>query len=398
MSAVNGAAARPAASAPRVTALSVHADFRCAHSGACCASGWTIPIEHQRQRTIEEASADGRFTAPLVVEGSPFLAGEAELPDGCTSVLATDAGGCCAFYDRASGLCAVQRDLGHDTLPSACQHFPRVCLIDDRGVSMTLSHYCPTAAGMLFDAHGPLTIVENPGLADQDVQWEGLDVRGDWPPLLQPGRLMDLDAYDAWERFAVGVFSRDDVGPEEALALLGDAAERVRTWTPLATGESLTDRVRRESITALAARLPFRDAGSVPGPEEWLADHDLVRSSLEPGLEALPPPDNLARIDRRWVGEAWSAFALPLRRYLATKVFASWLAYQGHGLRTIVRGARLALSVVRVEAARACTEAGRTLDRELLIEAIRVADLLLLHLASRRELARRLSAEAGEAR
>ena len=79
-------------------------------------------------------------------------------------------------------------------------------------------------------------------------------------------------------------------------------------------------------------------------------------------------------------------------------MFASWWAYQGHGLRTIVRGARLALSVVRVEAARACAEAGRTLDRELLIEAIRSADLLLLHLASRRELARRLSAEAGEAR
>ena len=84
-------------------------------------------------------------------------------------------------------------------------------------------------------------------------------------------------------------------------------------------------------------------------------------------------------------------FRRPVSRYLAAKGFASWLAYQGHGVRTVVFSLAAALAVLKVEAARQSARVGRALDRDLLLEASRAADLLLVHLASREDLARRLT-------
>jgi hypothetical protein len=55
-----------------------------------------------------------------------------------------------------------------------------------------------------------------------------------------------------------------------------------------------------------------------------------------------------------------------------------------------VLGLRVALGVLRAEAARGCAEAGRALDAAQLKEAVRRADLLLVHLADPEALARRL--------
>jgi hypothetical protein len=57
----------------------------------------------------------------------------------------------------------------------------------------------------------------------------------------------------------------------------------------------------------------------------------------------------------------------------------------------VVRSLEVALAVVRVEAARLCATAERPLDEPLLIEAMRAADLLLVHLADPKTLAARLS-------
>jgi hypothetical protein len=56
-----------------------------------------------------------------------------------------------------------------------------------------------------------------------------------------------------------------------------------------------------------------------------------------------------------------------------------------------VLGLRAALGVLRAEAARGGADAGRALDPGLLKEAIRRADLLLVHLADPEALARDLS-------
>jgi hypothetical protein len=117
-----------------------------------------------------------------------------------------------------------------------------------------------------------------------------------------------------------------------------------------------------------------------------------------PDRALLPPaPESLDEADGRWVAPPWPTLARPIRRWLAAKAFASWLALQGEGLRTTVLGLRLALGVLRAEAARGCADAARALDPERLREAVRRADLLLVHLADPEALARRLSRhETGE--
>jgi hypothetical protein len=90
----------------------------------------------------------------------------------------------------------------------------------------------------------------------------------------------------------------------------------------------------------------------------------------------------------------------PVGHWLAAKAFASWLALQGEGLRTSIRGLRVAYSVLRAEAARGVAEAGgAALDAERLKQAIRRSELLLVHLADAEALARELSrCEAGSER
>ena len=102
-------------------------------------------------------------------------------------------------------------------------------------------------------------------------------------------------------------------------------------------------------------------------------------------------PEGLGDADDRWVEPAWSSLGRPIRRWLAAKAFASWLALQGEGLRTAVLGLRVSLGVLRAEATRGCAEARLSLDADLLKEAFRRADLLLVHLADPEALARRLS-------
>ena len=79
-------------------------------------------------------------------------------------------------------------------------HFPYVCLIDQRGVHVTLSHYCPTAASLLFAHEGPIEIVEGPSPVPGLEIPEGLDARESLPPLREPNRLMSFDEFSNWER------------------------------------------------------------------------------------------------------------------------------------------------------------------------------------------------------
>ena len=74
--------------------------------------------------------------------------------DNGLTVMALAEGGACVSFERGMGgatsQCAIHRVLGHDALPSACRHFPRAAVTDDLGTFVTLSHFCPTAASMLF--------------------------------------------------------------------------------------------------------------------------------------------------------------------------------------------------------------------------------------------------------
>jgi len=330
----------------RVFALSVHADYACRHSGACCTAGWNIPVE-------------GRVRDLIGVDW-----------------LAPDDSGACPQYDRSSRLCRIHRDHGESMLPESCFQFPRRTLVDARGTFVTLSHFCPTAAAMLADAAGPLTIVADPQAFPPGRSYDGLDGRNEWPPLLRPDVLFDAVSYEAWEEFLVGALSGSSAGVTGALDTLASTAERVRAWTP--QHGPLLEWTRASVSAGATAPVPaFYDRYRSPGA--W----EIAARAVPQGLQAPPPPDDVAATDETLVAPHWEQASPIMMRYIASKAFASWTAYQGRGIRTQIAELFLAASVFRVECARACRNAGVPLDRDRTIDALRASDWLLMHLVDR---------------
>ena len=357
-------------------ALSIHSDYRCRHSGACCSADWDVPVELPVYRSLRDALAATRLQPAAGSVSDPFIV-EPDLPDGAAAMLERDARGDCVFFERGTRLCVVHRDLGESALPSTCRHFPRIAVRDGRGTFITLSHFCPTAAAMLFRTDVPIVIVEQPA-AFPPADYEGLAVgEEDLPPLLTPRMLMDPAAYSAWERHMVARCASDG-SPEAVLATLARDARLLRQWKP---GDV--------TLAVAVARLPTDVVDASPHAElsSSLAFHEQVMAAVPEDLKPEPDESGLDLAYRSAVRPVWEEFHAPLNRYLAAKAFASWTAYQGRGVATIVCGLEAALAVVRVEAARQCRDAGRMLDNELLLEAFRRADFALNHLAVGEELA-----------
>jgi len=364
----------------RVFSLSIHADYRCHQSGACCTADWDVPVEVPLYRSLDEALSLGRITPyGIPDEGGPPLVVEQDLPDDAAAMVARTATGDCVFYHRHSGLCVIHRDLGEPMLPSTCRHFPRLAVRDARGTFISLTHYCPTAAAALFRADVPIEIVESPPAFPQ-AEYDGLIVKADeWPPLLHPGMLTDLGGYAAWERHMVSRCADAALTPEGVIATLERDARLVRAVKP-ADGES---------ISLVIERLPS-DGVSAPIPDTLdvsLSRHEEVMAAVPDEWKPHADEHDLADVFQRDVRPHWQEWHAPLKRYLAAKAFASWTAYQGRGLLTIVRGLDAALALVRVEAARQCRDAKRPLDEALMREAFRYADYALNHLASGDDLA-----------
>ncbi len=360
-----------------IRVLSIHADYGCRNTGVCCSSGWDVPVEPHVEDGLREALDDGALRAPGGSD-TPFRA-VAGLPHGARVVFRADARGRCVFLEAGPRpLCAVHRHLGFDHLASACRDFPRIVTLGPLGVSITLSHYCPTAASLLFREDRPLAIESDPPAFPSSWPYEGLDARGSVPPLLRPGVLMGWEAHSRWEAHTVATLAREDLSPDEALALLALQAEAVRGWGP-EDGDF-------DVHLGRCLETPRRADAAAVRPGECARAWRMVAECVPPG-HPLPPPvrDDL-------VDEGWAALVAPVRRWLAARAFASWLALQGEGLRTTVLGLRLSLSVLRAEAARG---AGRERGPDGLREAIRRADLLLIHLANPEALARRLGRAEG---
>jgi hypothetical protein len=361
-----------------VRCLSIHADYACRHSGACCRAGWRIPVGQATGRTLRDAIAS---------QCLPAGAGACE-SDGQLTVLALKHDGTCTAFEPAHDgrphLCAIHRALGHESLPTACRMFPRVSLTDTRGRFVTLSHFCPTAAHLLFRTDIPLAIVEVSAGSRMAADHEGFDAREALPPLLRPGLLMDVESYGLWEAHAIEVLADDSRSPESALSRLAGEVESLRAWTPGAG--TLARQVA--AIGGIPCNSGLRYMEAAAGIEEVL---ESVPGELRPA--ALPV--NAAAIDQGLVGPGWVSFGRPLRYYLAARLLGAWVAYQGRGLRTVMRYLAVALAAVRHEAIKVCAADEGPLDRERLVEAIRAADDLLVHRADSLALARRLSSVEG---
>jgi hypothetical protein len=367
---------------PAVFALSTHLPYACRHSGDCCEQGWDIPIDEGRAAALGTAIREGRLVpaglaGPRSTETSWMIPATA-LPGGEVGVLGRTLAGACVFRDLEGRRCAIQRACGHQSLPIACQQFPRLVLADDRGLHVTLSHACPTAAALLVDATSPPAIVEAAfrcpvsGIADI-----GLDARGHWPPLLRPGVLMSLDAWTNWERFAIATLGGADT-PQLSLARLRRAAERLARWRP-------RDGAMEQFVRACCDA--ERSEPLASEPRTWEASlacwRDVWRAVPAGRAEADAAPDHWPSSES--LGETLAEHSGPLGRYLAARAFAAWMAYQGHGVRSWVAALRATLGVVIVELVRT---AGRRPSRENLILAFGRADRLLVHLAEPDALAR----------
>jgi Fe-S-cluster containining protein len=288
------------------TCLSFHAAYRCRHSGACCRAGWSIPFDGDERQSVQALRlAQGSFT-----------------PDGTA---ARHSDGTCSFLVPGSGLCAIHHAGDHMTLPLSCRMFPRVVLHDGRGTMISLSHFCPTAAALLFesgDSWPPAGIVEAPGALTGVGPLDGLDAREAWPPLLRPGVMMDLESYAAWERLGVELLTREGIAPAVSLDVLSSATTRITRWSP--AGDTPLLHVVRDSFGMLA---PPTDV-------------------LEPEQQAL-------------------------KRWLAARLFGNWIAYQGDGLRAIVDYLRNCVAVFT----------GQLEHHGSAFEAVRRSDLQIVHRA-----------------
>ncbi len=161
---------------PRVKCywLNFHLPYACRHSGLCCTSGWPIPVEHARVAAIEEHIA--RDVIPLQIphgvragNAAPWLVTAANMPEDVAGTLALRDNAHCAFFGAGRPGCAI-----HGIKPASCTHFPLVCLFDQRGVHVTLSHYCPTSTALLFEHSGPIAICEGPSPLPDVNLLEGL--------------------------------------------------------------------------------------------------------------------------------------------------------------------------------------------------------------------------------
>jgi len=135
--------------------------------------------------------------------------------------------------------------------------------------------------------------------------------------------------------------------------------EALSAWERGQISRATIDELQDEDVTL------FHQARSaVPAPWSWPE-----------------PPEHLSEIWWSQVAPAWAHFDEALANYAAAKLFASWSLYLGDGVEAAAHSARIASAVLRIESARQCALFHRPLDRELMIEAFRQSDLLLVHYA-----------------
>jgi hypothetical protein len=98
------------------------------------------------------------------------------------------------------------------------------------------------------------------------------------------------------------------------------------------------------------------------------------------------PPVLHPGADTAWrevVAPRWADYAEAVKRFVASKGFGSWTAYQGRGARTLLADMAVSLRVLEAEAASLCAQRECPLNDAIVRDAIRAADWLLVHLVER---------------
>ena len=330
-----------------------------------------IPVEAPLHQSLERAIEWGQLRLDDHAGGERLFEPADDLPGAEPFVLGRRADGACLFFEPSRGnLCGIQRQIDHAHLPSACRHFPRVVAIDPRGVFVTMSHVCPTAAGLLFVEGSAAVTTSGPAIDGHGV-WEGLDARDALPPQLSEQVLWDWDGWDQWERGAVLLLADGSRTPESALDLLAAAVARTEAWRP---EHGSLQEVVREAFEA-GAGVPVDLSDTRLGALCTMVWHST------PTLPAGSPQDQTFDVD------GWERWAPVIRRFLAARAYANWVGYYGLRLTTWYLSIVAAYAVLRGAASNEVRRVGRPLDQGMLVAALGRADELLVHKSSARDLA-----------
>lgn len=318
-------------------------------------------------------------------------------PNGPDPLVARRPDGTCIFFNRdGRRLCIIHGVAGESALPSACRHFPREVLQDPRGTFISLSHFCPTAAGLLLDSNpaDALAVVEAAPPLRIEGPIEGMDALAALPPLLRPGVLADYEGYDAWERACLTTLACPGTTYRRAIGRIASATDDIREWQP--GGECMADRVGRtfrahsEDAPAAGGFRVHAEEAPLTASAPWF---HLVAARHFPASVA--PVPEFSEIWRTLVEPSLAPFDHAVRNYLAARIFGNWVSYQGRGWRTIVAWVCTALGVLENELARRCQRSGQPLTRDDFTAAVGAADLLLLHTVDSEDLARHFGPAEG---
>ncbi|NJK88576.1 MAG: hypothetical protein HC923_03695 [Myxococcales bacterium] len=388
-----------------VRCLTLHADYVCGRSGVCCSTEWRISVGPEDMVRVEGALQDGRLPEAELRGKALDEIFRPDVRHPGLRIVDVSSGGC-HFHGGSS--CRIHDTAGEAALPDVCRIFPRLAVQHPRGTSVTLSHFCPTAAELLFredKSDKDLLAVQRPGRSFSGKrELRGLDAREHLPPLLSPNRPMSWTAFEKWQSMALMHVASATRGPEAALSSLCDHTEELRR------AASIDDALRRMK-DRLASPEPVKvpkELGTFLRVFAWITEllerrtqkSSFTRTSLEPFVRRYydsPGGPTRMRDDAVAAQDSLQRLSSPLRRYVAARLFASYHSYQGHGLRTSLLAVTLAHALVRTIFASDLRARGAEVpDRELLKTAFRVTDCLFLHDWSQAELARRLSAVESE--
>jgi Fe-S-cluster containining protein len=386
-----------------VYSLGFHAGFLCRQSGMCCHAGTSsIQVEAAEREGIIAALNDGRLSYPPGLGEADDLFQQAEPPAGQApgqadatdppSFLRAGESSYCVFLDPERGNdCRIHAQQGPEMLPMVCQTYPRNSSRAGAGTQVSLSLGCPTAVAMLFEDSGPIEVVADPaGLGHETLMTQVISELP--PPKLTPGMRLARDSYHEWELRCVEILSGDKLTPELALLAIASTLEQARVQQG---GEAIDSTfmkalvqagTERHRLSALRGRIPSGRAqtlqhvrtvlGFEEHPDGGVREMQGLLKSRYGGDEAAA----VARFesdDVQFVAGPWPTFSLPLRRYIASRVFDNRLAWETAGMRSTVFALVLMLASVRVLSAVRCGMEGRPLDQGVLEEAIRFTDRLL---------------------
>lgn len=365
-------------------ALAFHAGFGCRNSTVCCSPGkWNVIAEPAVRDDLKARMQNGTLKVPGRTADDLFIK-VVQKDGGSRNVLRGDENGKCVLLQ--DNLCAVHSQIGPEALPVGCHVFPRIYLQRPTGVFVTFSCYCPTSSAMLFEG-GDIRIVANPkGFSLRDGGYRV--PRRNQGPRLTPEIPLGWDEYDRWERLAVDTLANDRLSPEMALLALGTTVEAMRAQAGVQTFDGVPVTPEAAQLEKVATSLSGglsrarRHFSAILGhsdttlvlndPKEFF----VARYGMGAGQSG---GERLAADHDRYVAENWPRFGLPLRRFLASKLFANEFAHHTEGLRSTLFTGVCALLCARIFATVLCAQRQVALDEAVLSEALQRTDFLMLH-------------------